>query len=380
MSHSWLAVVLVRTPATMTTVLVVQSDSQVTMNAPRICIAVAACALQFLVAAHSCGAEQAADLAMVEVVKDVYLFRAPDIGNLYVDSNCVAVINDKSVVVFDTGARLSSASSVLNQIRRITNKPVSRIINSHWHPDHWSGNEIYARAFPGVEIMATSATRDYMARTVQSMRYVLRKGLNAHRQSAASDPGGSDARAALRIEEEFVAEFEQLVPVLPNVTFDGRIVVQEAPRTFELMTLFGDASSVAVAYLPREKVLLAGDVIIYPLPYTPNGYLISRWLESLRSIRAMDVSAIVPGHGPVLKGHEYLDLLIELISQVTVQVEHALETGVLTADLPKALHLEPIGARFRAHTEVNEADLSAFVQELTVKVAQESRDGAQFRP
>jgi hypothetical protein len=39
--------------------------------------------------------------------------------------------------------------------------------------------------------------------------------------------------------------------------------------------LFGDASSVAVAYLHREKVLLAGDLVIYPLPYTPNGYLIS---------------------------------------------------------------------------------------------------------
>jgi glyoxylase-like metal-dependent hydrolase (beta-lactamase superfamily II) len=220
-----------------------------------------------------------------------------------------------------------------------------------------------------VEIVATAATRDYMARTVQSMRYVLRKGVNANQQSAT-----------LRLEEEFVAEFERSQPVFPNVTFDGRMVVQDAPRTFELMTLFGDASSVAVAYLPREKVLLAGDVIIYPLPYTPNGYLISRWLESLRSIRAMDILAIVPGHGPVLKDSQYLDLLIELISQVTRQVEHALETGVLTADLPKSLHLESIGKRFRAQTEVSEADFSAFVQELMTKVAQESRDGAQFRP
>jgi hypothetical protein len=183
-------------------------------------------------------------------------------------------------------------------IRRLTDKPVSRIVNSHWHPDHWSGNEVYARAFPGVEIVATTATRDYMARTVQSMRYVLRKGVNANQQSAT-----------LRMEEEFVAEFERSQPVFPNVTFDGRMVVQDAPRTFELMTLFGDASSVAVAYLPR-----------------------------------------------------------------------ALETGVLTADLPKSLRLESIGKRFRAQTEVSEADFSAFVQELMTKVAQESRDGAQFRP
>jgi len=212
------------------------------MNAPRICIAVATCAIQILLAAPSYGAEPAGDLAMVEVAKDIYLFRAPDIGNLYVDSNSVAVINDKSVVVFDTGARLSSARAVLNQIRRLTNKPVSRIVNSHWHPDHWSGNEIYARAFPGVGVIATTATRDYMKRTVQSMRYVLRKGANAHRQSAATGDSRSEARAALRVEEEFVAEFEHLQPVFPNVTFDGRMVVQDAPRTFELMTLFGDAS------------------------------------------------------------------------------------------------------------------------------------------
>ncbi|HKS54998.1 MAG TPA: MBL fold metallo-hydrolase [Steroidobacteraceae bacterium] len=349
------------------------------MNTLRFGIATAFCATHILAASHCYGAVPAPDPAMIEVAKDIYLFRAPDIGNLYVDSNSVAVIDDKSVVIFDTGARLSSAQAVLSQIRRLTDKPVSRVVNSHWHPDHWSGNAVYTRAFPGVQVMATTATRDYMTRTVQSMRYVLRKGVNVHRQSAAGAAGASDA-ATLRIEEEFVAEFERLQPVFPNVTFDGRMVVEEAPRTFELMTLFGDASSVAVAYLPREKVLLAGDVIIYPLPYTPNGYLISRWLESLRSIRALDVAAIVPGHGPVLKDREYLDLLIELISQVTEQVEHALETGVLTADLPQALHLESIGAKFRARTEISESDFDGFVQELTAKVAQESRDGAQFRP
>ena len=199
------------------------------MTCKRACRLLACCAILILVAPRSYGAEPASDVAMVEVTKDIYLFRAPDIGNLYVDGNCVAVINAKSVIVFDTGARLSSARAVLNQIRRLTDKPVSRIVNSHWHPDHWSGNEIYAQAFPGVEVIATGATRDYMARTIHSMRYLLRKGVNAHRQSAATARSSPDQRAALRIEDEFVAEFEQLQLVLPNVTFDGRLLVQEAP-------------------------------------------------------------------------------------------------------------------------------------------------------
>ena len=339
------------------------------------------CAITVLLAPPSYATQPAvADIAVVEVTKDIFLFRAPDIGNLYVEGNSIAIINSRNVLVFDTGARTSTASAVLNQIRRLTDKPVSRIVNSHWHPDHWSGNDVYARAFPGLQIIATSATRDYMARTTRSMRYVLRKGLTAHQQEASGASSGQNERAALRLEEQFVAEFDKLQVVLPNVTFDGRLVLREDGRELELLTLFGDASSVAVAYLPREKVLLAGDVVVYPLPYTPNGYLISRWLASLRSIRAMDVAAIVPGHGPVLKDHGYLDLLIELLSQVTEQVEHALEAGVLTADLPQTVRLGPVGEKFRAHTQVSEADLNDFTQELIAKVAQESRDGAQFRP
>jgi len=38
------------------------------------------------------------------------------------------------------------------------------LINSHWHMDHWMGNAAYADAYPGLQIMATAETRDYMAR------------------------------------------------------------------------------------------------------------------------------------------------------------------------------------------------------------------------
>jgi glyoxylase-like metal-dependent hydrolase (beta-lactamase superfamily II) len=45
------------------------------------------------------------------------------------------------------------------------------------------------------------------------------------------------------------------------------------------------------------------DVLVYPTPYTPNGYAISRWLESLKMLRALPAVAIVPGHGPVFGDH-----------------------------------------------------------------------------
>src|SRR3954464_399510 len=76
--------------------------------------------------------------------------------------NSVVVVNADDVLVFDTNTRPSSARLIVAEIRKITNKPVRYVVNSHWHPDHWSGNEVYAQAFPGVEIIATEQARQFM--------------------------------------------------------------------------------------------------------------------------------------------------------------------------------------------------------------------------
>lgn len=54
--------------------------------------------------------------------------------------------------------------TVLAELKTLTNKPVRTLINSHWHMDHWMGNEVFAEAFPGLQIVATTITRDLMKR------------------------------------------------------------------------------------------------------------------------------------------------------------------------------------------------------------------------
>ena len=54
--------------------------------------------------------------------------------------NSVVIVNQNDVLVFDTNTRPSSARLILAEIRKITDKPVRYVVNSHWHPDHWSGN------------------------------------------------------------------------------------------------------------------------------------------------------------------------------------------------------------------------------------------------
>src|SRR5215211_1712169 len=100
-----------------------------------------------------------------EVLADgVYLFRAPSALDLWTATNVVVIVNDQDVTVFDSNTRPRTARMVIAEIRKITPKPVRTLINSHWHQDHWSGNDEYVKAFPGLQIIATTETRDYMKR------------------------------------------------------------------------------------------------------------------------------------------------------------------------------------------------------------------------
>src|SRR5262245_59427887 len=94
----------------------------------------------------------------------VHVFRAPEALEYWTSTNSIVVLNDEDVVVFDSPTRAVTAKAVIAEIRKLTQKPVRALINSHWHQDHWSGNDEYVKAFPGLRIIASEGTRDYMKR------------------------------------------------------------------------------------------------------------------------------------------------------------------------------------------------------------------------
>ena len=108
---------------------------------------------------------------------NIYLFRAPSDLDKWTATNVVVVINDQDVTVFDSNTRPVTTRMVIAEIQKLTQKPVRTLINSHWHMDHWSGNNEYVKAFPGVQIIATTETRDFMKRMP---RRFFADGLKGH--------------------------------------------------------------------------------------------------------------------------------------------------------------------------------------------------------
>jgi glyoxylase-like metal-dependent hydrolase (beta-lactamase superfamily II) len=334
-------------------------------------------------------------LEKTTLAEGIYLFRAPSTLDLWTSSNTVVVVNDSDVVVFDSNARASTSRMVIAEIRKITTRPVRMLINSHWHMDHWLGNAAYADAFPGLQIIATTETRDYMARL--PLQFFINSAGVARAQAAldtaiatgkASDGTPLTAERRRQLENNLAestalaTELTAMRQVLPTVTFQDTMRFRRGGREFRLFSATGDASGSTVLYLPAERLLVTGDVLVRQengegaQPWTTNSYKIAPWLASLRAMEALDVAIIVPGQGPALRDKAYLRLTIALYESIIRQVHAALEKGAVRLDQVQAGEkLDEIRQQFTRGDAAQNARFDAMAAALIRKAAQEARDG-----
>ena len=146
----------------------------------------------------------------------------------------------------------------------IAPKPVRYLVNSHWHPDHWSGNEAFVNAFPGAEIIATEKERDFMLNMAALWPTQLPKNLADQEKSVAEQlasgkrsdgtPLTPQLRAQIELElhqiRDMVSEQVKVNRVYPTLTYTDRLTFRHGGREFHFMSVTGDAAATTV--LPRS--------------------------------------------------------------------------------------------------------------------------------
>src|SRR5881392_419624 len=71
-----------------------------------------------------------------------------------VNCNAAIILFGDAVLVVDTHSKPSAARALIEQIKKLTDKPVRYVVNTHFHWDHYQGNEAYPSSWPaGVEII-----------------------------------------------------------------------------------------------------------------------------------------------------------------------------------------------------------------------------------
>lgn len=282
---------------------------------------------------------QSRDFDTVSVASGVYAV----VGKNGVVSNSAFIVNENDVVVVDAQLRPSWAREVISEIKKVTDKPVRYLINTHWHRDHVQGNQAYLEAFgPGVTIIQHDLTREdqiknqptELATRAPAEIARLEKLLNAGKD----EKGGilaPQARAQLEhqldLQKAYLAEIPQIRVVPATVTFDHSLVLHEPNRDICLY-YFGYAHTRGdvVVYLPSEKVVMTGDVLEAGVPLMRSAYP-AKSINVLESIQKLDWDYAIPGHGGVQRDRKTIVEFIAYMNDLVSGVRKAIANG-LTID------------------------------------------------
>ena len=208
-----------------------------------------------------------------------------------VNCNTAIIESDDGVTIVDTHSKPSAARVIVDGLGDITKKPVRFVVNTHFHWDHWHGNEVYPAAYPNAEIITNQITREAMVRKglkriqdhVRQMPAEIAK-LKAGITGARSADERARLEADLRHAESYLAEVTGLKPALPTMAFERTMKLYRRDREIHLLYL-GRAHTEGdvFVYLPKEKVVVTGDAVIGWTPYMGHGEPASRdWLRTFR--------------------------------------------------------------------------------------------------
>jgi glyoxylase-like metal-dependent hydrolase (beta-lactamase superfamily II) len=305
------------------------------------------------------------NFAVQKLADGVYAVVRQAPPGLMCDGNSAFLVGDDGVVVVDCP---EASREVLAALRRVTDRPVRYVINTHWHDDHIIGNQVYRDAFHGVEFIAHAATRAYLpgpgAANRQQMIAGAPQGVAMLRERLAQGENlqgerlSPEERASYESDIALVEHYLAVVPgaeiVLPTITVEDRLTLHLGERDVEVRAVGrGHTGGDLVVYLPRERIVMSGDLVVWPVPLTGREQShIHEWGAALDSLRALRPAALVPGHGPVLYDDSYLTLMAELFNTIARQTDAAVVQGKTLEETRSAVDLTELRRRFAGDSQL----------------------------
>src|SRR5215467_5687882 len=324
-----------------------------------------------------------------KVADGVYSFIAPESDSGVVQSNCTVIIGEDAALVADTGQFPSLAARMVADIKKLTNKPVRYVVNTHWHFDHVWGNGVFRSAYPGVAIISTEFTRELVEdqgpKVLSTQPAENKKQVAEYRKFVAEGkyPSGraiseGSKRSLTRLAdtlEHIDAEFPLTAHTPPTIGFEKELTINLGKREVKVMWLGrANTGGDAILWLPDAKVLVTGDVVVYPSPFATGSYM-SEWPVVIEKMIDINAGTIIPGHGPVMHDVSYLRTLVELFQALASQVKLAVSQGLSLEDTRKRVTLPEFKDRFAsfASTDLWSKDgFATFLQGAVDRAYQEA--------
>ncbi|MCH8174422.1 MAG: MBL fold metallo-hydrolase [Proteobacteria bacterium] len=288
----------------------------------------------------------------LEVVADGVYFATGN-GTLYTMSNALIIVRDEDVVVVDSHITPAAGRALLDSIAVVTDKPVTTLINSHFHYDHANG----VPAFGDIQIIGHEYTRAKLTGDPMNEQTFVASLARFDRTLAdlesRLDAAAGDERGEIQTQLEFwrahVSAQGEIDPVPPTVSMSDRMTLYRGGREIQIH-FFGRAHTggdVGI-YLPAEKILFTGDMLLGGISYMGDGF-VSDWAQTLENLKQLDFELILPGHGPGFRDFERIDNVQAYYRDLTEAVIDMKTRGLTAAETAARVdlraHAETLGVR-----------------------------------
>ena len=191
----------------------------------------------------------------------------------YEGANVGCILTDAGAIVVDTPLIPADGRAWAAEVAKIADR-VLYVFNTDHHRAHIMGNQYFDAPVIAHEV-AWKEMSNYKDTFIERTKNIFKR------------------------QPEIAAQFDQVKLKNPEITFTGRLVLEKGGREIHFVYLGGHTPATSGVWLPDERILFTGDVVVvgeHPSLGQSNS---KEWLEVLTRLRKMSLKHLVPGHGPL---------------------------------------------------------------------------------
>ena len=225
--------------------------------------------------------------------------------------NSTVIVGDKGIILVDSGGTVEVGRHIAKAVRQITDKPVTHVVNTHHHGDHYLGNA----AFDGATIISSEMCRKMVLETGHQWLAIM--------------------------EHDIGRKLPGTMPLAADVTYPADTRTETFIHGVRLAFWVPQGSHTIgdlLVHLPDDNVLVAGDVLVSRVVPTLQDGFLKNWIRTLDEVLALDVVNFVPGHGDLMTLRDVAALRASMLRFYS-GVKKGFESGLDEAEIRKSLDL-----------------------------------------
>ena len=229
----------------------------------------------------------------------------------FMANSCYIKAKD-SYILIDTGANYNFAKQAYEAMQKIEDLKVSTIIITHEHDDHWMGNSFYKDRFNSIIYAPKSINENYNENSKPRIFEILDKN-----------------------------EMENTKVIKADVVVSDEKVINISDKTIKIIPtkLTAHSKDDLIVYLPDEKVIFTGDIIMNQRVTSNRDGSVIGTLKAIDLINSYDWNTLIAGHGTITD-KKATDFTTKYFTLLKTRVLEAIEAGITADEISKVVTMD----------------------------------------